>query len=174
MATVSRTFPGGGQYDCVRIQLYKQLDMEMNLNGSIFIHSEPVVRFDWSSAIKLGVLKTSKRVRAMEGVSERAGPSANSNSYAWLSRALIGNAEIDVDNFVSLQHLSEESQSQLEQRFKHKSISKSIWILYRNQQICGLLDYGRAIAIDLEGNQTIIKEDSNMPYEMYDGPDLEP
>jgi len=173
MTTVSRTFPGGGQYDCVRIQLYKQLDMEMNLNGSIFIHSEPLSRFDWSSAIKLGILKTSKRVRAMEGVSERAGPSANSNSYAWLSRALIGHAEIDVDDFISLQQLSGESQSQLEERFKHKSISKSIWILYKNQQMCGLLDYGQAIAIDLDGNQTIIKEDSNMPYEMYDGPDLD-
>ena len=172
-ATVSRTFPGGGQYDCVRIKLYKHLDMEMNLNGSIFMHSDPVSRFDWSSAIKLGILKTSKRVRAMEGVSERAGPSANSNSYAWLSRALIGNAEIDVDDFISLQYLSEESQLQLEELFKHKSISKSIWVLYKNQQVCGLLDYGRAIAIDLDGHQTIIKEDSNMPYEMYDGPDLE-
>jgi hypothetical protein len=109
----------------------------------------------------------------MEGVSERAGPSANSNSYAWLSRALIGNAEIDVDDFVSLQHLSEESQLQLEELFKHKLISKSIWVLYKNQQVCGLLDYGQAIAIDLDGSQTIIREDSNMPYEMYDGPDLD-
>jgi hypothetical protein len=45
--------------------------------------------------------------------------------------------------------------------------------LYKNQQVCGLLDYGQAIAIDSTGNQTSIKEDSNMPYEMYDGPDLD-
>jgi len=72
-----------------------------------------------------------------------------------------------------LESLSEESKSQLEQRFKHNSISKRIWVLYKNQQVCGLLDYGRAIAIDSTGNQTSIKEDSNMPYEMYDGPDLD-
>jgi hypothetical protein len=45
--------------------------------------------------------------------------------------------------------------------------------LYKNQELCGLLDYGRAISIDSTGNQTVIKEDSNMPYEMYDGPDLD-
>jgi len=172
-AKVSRTFPNGGQYDCVRIKMFKGLDMELNLNGGIFVHSELVGRFDWSSAIKLGILKTSKRLRGTEGESERAGPSASSNAYAWLSRALIGDAEIDVDDFIELEHLSEESKSQLEQRFKHNSISKRIWVLYKNQQVCGLLDYGRAIAIDSTGNQTSIKEDSNMPYEMYDGPDLD-
>jgi thermostable 8-oxoguanine DNA glycosylase len=172
-ATVSRTFPGGGQYDCVRIRLFKGLDMELNLNGGIFVHSEFAGRFDWSSAIKLGILKTSKRLRGTEGESERAGPSASSNSYAWLSRALIGDAEIDVDDFIELEHLSAESKSQLEQRFKHELNPKSIWVLYKAQQICGLLDFRRAIAIDLDGNQTIIKEDSHMPYEMYDGPDLD-
>ena len=79
----------------------------------------------------------------------------------------------DVDDFIDLEDLSEESKSQLEQRFKHSSISKRIWVLYKNQEVCGLLDYGRAIAIDSTGNQTVIKEDSNMPYEMYDGPDLD-
>jgi len=171
--TVSRTFPGGGQYDCVRIKIFKRLDMELNLNGGIFVHSELVGRFDWSSAIKLGILKTSKRLRGTEGESERAMPSASSNAYVWLSRALIGDAEIDVDDFVELEHLSEESKSELEQRFKHNSISKRIWVLYKNQQVCGLLDFQRAIATDLAGNQTIIKEDSHMPYEMYDGPDLD-
>ena len=172
-AKVSRTFPNGGQYDCVRIKMFKGLDMELNLNGGIFVHSELVGRFDWSSAIKLGILKTSKRLRGTEGESERAGPSASSNAYAWLSRALIGDAEIDVDDFIEMEHLSEASKLQLEQRFKHNSISKRIWVLYKNQQVCGLLDYGRAIAIDSTGNQTSIKEDSNMPYEMYDGPDLD-
>ena len=171
--TVSRTFPGGGQYDCVRIKLFKGLDMELNLNGGIFVHSEMAGRFDWSSAIKLGILKTSKRLRGTEGESERAGPSASSNAYAWLSRALIGNAEIDVDDFIEWEYLSEESKSQLEQRFNHISISKRIWVLYKKHQICGLLDYRRALAIDSAGNQTVIKEDSNMPYEMYDGPDLD-
>jgi hypothetical protein len=172
-ATVSRTFPGGGQYDCVRIKLFKGLDMELNLNGGIFVHSEMAGRFDWSSAIKLGILKTSKRLRGTEGESERAGPSASSNAYVWLSRALIGNAEIDVDDFIEWEYLSEESKSQLEQRFNHISISKRIWVLYKKHQICGLLDYGRALAIDSAGKQTVIKEDSNMPYEMYDGPDLD-
>jgi thermostable 8-oxoguanine DNA glycosylase len=172
-ATVSRTFPGGGQYDCVRIQVHKKIDMEMNLNGSIFIHSKPEGRFDWSSAIKLGILRTSKRLRGTEGESERAGPSASSNLYAWLSKALIGGAEIDVDDFVELEHLSEESKSHLEDRFKHGLNPKSIWVLYKDQQICGLLDIWRAIATDLDGNQTIIKEDCYMPYEMYDGPDLD-
>ena len=74
--------------------------MELNLNGGIFVHSELAGRFDWSSAIKLGILKTSKRLRGTEGESERAGPSASSNVYAWLSRALIGDAEIDVDDFI--------------------------------------------------------------------------
>ena len=171
-ATVSRTFPNGGQYDCVRIKMLKGLDMELNLNGGIFVHSELVGRFDWSSAIKLGILKTSKRLRGTEGASERAGPSTSSNIYAWLSRALIGDAEIDVDDFIELEHLSEESKSQLEQSFKHNSISKKIWVLYKNKQVCGLLDFQRAIATDLAGNQTSIKEDSHMPYEMYDGPDL--
>jgi hypothetical protein len=173
IVTLSRTFPGGGQYDCVRIKLFSGLDLELNLNGSIFIHSEPVSRFDWSSAIKLGVLKTSKRLRGAEGESERAGPSPTSNSYAWLSRALIGGAEIDIDDFIGLEHLSEVSQSQLMDRFKLKPIPKSIWVLYKKQQMCGLLDYGQAVAIDMNGNQTVIKEDSNMPYEMYDGPDLD-
>ena len=172
VVTISRTFPGGGQYDCVRIKLLNGLDMELNLNGGIFIHSEPVSRFDWPSAIKLGVLKTSKRLRGAEGESERAAPSPTSNAYAWLSRALIGEAEIDIDDFIGLDYLSEVSQSELIDRFKLKLIPKSIWILYKKQQICGLLDYRQAVAIDLDGNQTIIKEDSNMPYEMYDGPDL--
>lgn len=172
-ATVSRTFPGGGQYDCVQIKLFKGLDMELNLNGGIFVHSELAGRFDWSSAIKLGILKTSKRLRGTEGESERAGPSASSNAYAWLSRALIGDAEIDVDDFIELEYLSEESKSQLEQQFNHSSISKRIWVLHKKHQVCGLLDYGRAIAIDSIGNQTVIKEDSNMPYEMYDGLDLD-
>ncbi len=172
-ATVSRTFPGGGQYDCVRIRVHMKIDMEMNLNGSIFIHSKPEGRFDWSSAIKLGILKTSKRLRGTEGESERAGPSASSNLYAWLSKALIGDAAIDVDDFVELEHLSAETKSQIEQRFKHELNPKSIWVLYKDQQICGLLDIRRAIATDLDGNQTIIKEDCYMPYEMYDGPDLD-
>ena len=172
-ATVSRTFPGGGQYDCVRIKLFKGLDMELNLNGGIFVHSELAGRFDWSSAIKLGILKTSKRLRATEGESERAGPSASSNAYAWLSKALIGEAEIDVDDFIGLDHLSEASQSELMSRLKVDSISKRIWVLYKKQEVCGLLDYRQAIATDLDGNQTIIKEDSSMPYEMYDGPDLD-
>jgi hypothetical protein len=171
--TVSRTFPGGGQYDCVRIKLFKGLDMEMNLNGGIFIHSEPAGRFDWSSAIKLGILKTSKRLRGTEGEPERAVPSVASNAYAWLSKALIGNTEIAIDDFIELEHLSDESKSQLEKNLGNNSISKSSWVLYKNLEISGILDYRKAIAIDRNGNQTVIREDSNMPYEMYDGPDLD-
>ena len=171
--TVSRTFPGGGQYDCVRIKLFQGLDMELNLNGGIFIHSEPTGRFDWSSAIKLGILKTSKRLRGTEGEPERAGPSAASNAYAWLSKALIGNAEIAVDDFIELKHLSDESKLQLEKSFGSNSISKSSWVLYKNLEISGILDYRTAIAINPNGNQMVIKEDSNMPYEMYDGSDLD-
>lgn len=171
--TVSRTFPGGGQYDCVRIKLFQGLDVELNLNGGIFIHSEPTGRFDWSSAIKLGILKTSKRLRGTEGEPERAGPSAASNAYAWLSKALIGNAEIAVDDFIELKHLSDESKLQLEKSFGSNSISKSSWVLYKNLEISGILDYRTAIAINPNGNQMVIKEDSNMPYEMYDGSDLD-
>lgn len=69
--------------------------------------------------------------------------------------------------------MSQESKSQLEDRFKIELISPSIWVLYKNQQMCGLLDYGQAIAIDLDCNQIEIKEDSNMPFEMYYGPDLD-
>lgn len=171
--TVSRTFPGGGQYDCVRIKLFKGLDMELNLNGGIFIHSEPADRFDWSSAIKLGILKTSQRLRGTEGEPERAGPSAASNAYAWLSKALIGNAEIAVDDFIELKHLSDESKSQLVKSFGSNSISKNTWVLYKNLEISGILDYREAIVIDRNGSQIVIKEDSNMPYEMYDGSDLD-
>ena len=170
---VNRTFPCDGQYDCVRLKIFKGLDMEMNLNGSIFIHSKPEGRFDWGSAIKLGILNTSKRLRGVEDRVERSGPSSDSNSYAWLSRALIGDGEVEVDNFLEIQNLSESSHSDLGQIFKDVTLKKSDWLLYKNNQISGLLATNNATLYNLSGQKFKIIEDCNMPFEMYDGPDLD-
>lgn len=170
---VGRTFPCDGQYDCVSLKIFQNLDMEMNLNGSIFIHSKPEDRFDWESAIKLGILKTSRRLRGVEGKAERSGPSSDSNSYAWLSRALIGDGEIEVDNFLEVQNLSESAYSNLEQVFKDVTIRKSDWLLYKNNQISGLLVTNDSNVYDLSGQRFKITEDCNMPFEMYDGPDFD-
>lgn len=164
---MSRTFPGGGQYDCIRLEISKDLDMELNLNGGIFVHSEPAGRLDWEAAFKLGVIQSSKRLRRNSDEFERAMPNHKSNVYSWLARSFVGKTELKIDNFLEFSTFSEASRDELTRNYQSGSFNFGVFtlVLFEKDEICGFVNPMHGIAVDIAGNEISITHDSYIPYE---------
>ena len=164
---MSRTFPGGGQYDCIRLETFQGLVMELNLNGGIFLHSEPAGRFDWEVAFKLGVIQCSKRLRKNSEDFERAMPNHQSNVYSWLARSFLGKTELKIDNFLEFSNFSEASRDELTKIYQSASfrLGELTLVLFEKDNICGFANPMQGKALDTAGNEISITHDSYIPYE---------
>ncbi len=171
LINVERSHPGGGQYDCIGLKTHHDFEVQFNVNGSIHIFKPAPSHLDWEAAFQLGVLEVSRRLRNVEASQERAMPSHLSDSYSWLSRALIGNAEIDVQDFESFFILNDDQKAifdSLGEESNARQFEDSFALIVDGKAQAILLPW-KGIVIKADGEKLEIKSDCYMPVEQYYG-----
>lgn len=126
---------------------------------------------DWEAAFQLGVLEVSRRLRNAEANQERAMPSHLSDSYSWLSRALIGKAEIDVQDFESFFVLNDDQKAifdSLGGELNTRQFEDSFALIV-DGKVQAILLPRKGIVIKADGEKLEIKSDCYMPVEQYYG-----
>lgn len=166
---VERTHPGGGQYDCIGIKSPNRFEVEFNVRGSVHIFKPISSHIGWESTFKLGLLEVSRRLRSSGSAQERAMPSQISDSYSWLSRALMGRAQIAVEDFESFLILTEQQRAQfkyLEESVSAKEIEKSL-VLINDGELHAVLIPQKGLVFTSDGEKIKIESDCCMPVENY-------
>ena len=171
MINVERTHPGGGQYDCIGLTTHRDFEVQFNVNGSIHLFKHTPSHLDWEAALQLGLLEVSRRLRNSEEERERAMPSRLSDSYSWLSRALIGKAELDVQDFESFFVLNDEQKAIYESHGEETNTRQleHSFVLIVDGKPQAILLPGKGIVIKDNGEKIEIKSDCYMPVEEYFG-----
>lgn len=170
---IERSKPGGEQYECIRISARERLEIEFNLKGSIRQFKPLTTSFTWDSALQMGLLEVSRRLRSEPSPRGRALPDPTSDSFSWLSRALIGKAEMEIDDFNSFFLLSDQQRQEVKLRavgMSPRDIQNS-FVLLKSGVIKGMLIPWKGTVITIDGGQIDIASDCYMPVEMYYGED---
>jgi hypothetical protein len=171
LVEVERTHPGGGQYDCIGIKSHSGFEVEFNVRGSIHIFKPVPSHIGWESAFKLGLLEVSRRLRSNRSDQERAMPSLMSDSYSWLSRALMGKAEIEVQDFESFLLLTGQQRAQfkaLEESLSAKEMEAS-FVLINDGELHTVFIPKKGLVFTSDGKKIEIESDCYMPVENYIG-----
>ena len=171
LINVERTHPGGGQYDCIGLKTHHDFEVQFNVNGSIHIFKPAPSHLDWEAAFQLGVLEVSRRLRNAEANQERAMPSHLSDSFSWLSRALIGKAEIDVQDFESFFILNDDQKAIFDSLGEESNARQfeDSFALFVDGKVQAILLPRKGIVIKADGEKLEIKSDCYMPVEQYYG-----
>lgn len=168
---VERTHPGGGQYDCIGIKSFGNIEVDFNVRGSIHIFKPGPSHIDWESVLSLGLLEVSRRIRRSAKSRERAMPSSISDSYSWLSRALVGKAQITVEDFESFFMVTDQQKAMFDTIGKSatsKEIENSFILFVEGKPQAMLLPW-KGLVLTLAGEEIKIESDCYMPVENYYG-----
>lgn len=168
---IERTHPGGGQYDCISIKSRRGIEIEFNIRGSIHIFKPQPMNPNWESVLKLGVLEVSRRIRKSVNPRERAMPDLVSDSFSWLSRALIGKAELTVHDFESFNVITDEQKAEFDalgEISSAKHLRNSFVLIIDGKPQAMLLPW-KGLVLTLDGKEIKISSDCYMPVENYYG-----
>ena len=170
---IERSHPGDGQYDCIRLISKDNFDIEFNTNGSIHVFTLTTSHFGWEIVGQLGLLEVSKRLRHSTEKRERAFPDNKSNSYSWLSRALVDKAEFVVDDFESFFSLSDEQRGVFEDMEGNlrPNVLENSFVLLNKGNVLGVLLPGKGVVLTHRGERIRVESDCYMPVEEYHGDD---